>query len=123
MRDRVSIRDIRLPANESIIGRRNSKASCANDFCANDLAQLLPLWPKDLGDRSPAGRKKLIAVIERELRKERQRGIAGNSAYDVLRHAKLIQILKEERRSLAARNLQDLCARSRRGALETDQLR
>jgi hypothetical protein len=107
-----------MPANESAAGRRNSKASCASD-----LAKLLPLWPKELGDRSPAGRKKLIAVIERELRKERQRGIAGNGAYNVLRHAKLIQILKEERRALAACNLQDLRASSRRGMIETDQRR
>jgi hypothetical protein len=69
--------------------------------------KILPIWPKDLIDRSPAGRRKLIVVIERELRKERLRGRAGNAAYDVARHAKLVEILREERRALAALNFRD----------------
>ncbi|HET6390766.1 hypothetical protein [Hyphomicrobium sp.] len=48
------------------------------------------------------GRKKLLAIIERELRKERRRGIAGHAAYDLVRHAKLVRLLKEERQSLTA---------------------
>jgi hypothetical protein len=62
--------------------------------------QILPVWPKDLADRSRAGREKLIRIIERELRKERRRGQCGECAYDITRHAALAWMLKAERDSL-----------------------
>jgi hypothetical protein len=62
---------------------------------------ILPVWPKDLSDRTRTGREKLIAIIERELRKERRRGIAGERAYDLARHAHLARLLREERDALA----------------------
>lgn len=107
MRDRVSIRDTKVPTNEWNVGIRNSESSRASDVVQISALQILPIWPKDLIDRSPAGRRKVIAVIERELRKERRRGLARNAAYDVARHAKLVQILREERRALTAFNFPD----------------
>lgn len=118
MQNHVSIRDTKAPRNTRRTGVRNSEASCAGD-----VAQLLPIWPKDLGDRSREGRKKLVAVIERELRKERQRGFAGNAAYDVARHAKLSHLLKHERRALVALELSQFGNRSRGGAEKSDRKR
>jgi hypothetical protein len=89
------------------VENRNSESSCAGDGAEILPLQILPIWPKDLFDRSSTGRKKLIAVIERELRKERQRGLAGDAAYDLARHAKLVEILRKERRALAAFNFRD----------------
>lgn len=96
MQNRVSIRDTRAPRKTWRGSHRNSESSCAPG-----AAQLLPVWPKDLADRSLEGRRKLVALIEREIRKERRRGLACNAAYDVARHARLNHLLKEERRSLA----------------------
>lgn len=67
---------------------------------AQDALRLLPVWPKDLSNRTPEGRRSLIAIIERELRKERRRGIAGDRAYDLARHVKLVHLLRQERHSL-----------------------
>jgi hypothetical protein len=69
--------------------------------CAPDALQLLPVWPKEICDRTDQGRRKIIAIIERELRKERRRGIAGDRAYDLARHSRLVRLLKEEREALA----------------------
>ena len=69
--------------------------------------RLLPLWPRDLADRSLDGRKKLIAVLERALRQERRRGHAGHSAYAIERHAALYRALKKERASLSALQSRD----------------
>lgn len=106
MQNRVSIRDNRAARYAWRSNARNTEASGAGD-----ALQLLPLWPRDLGNRTTEGRKKLVAVIECELRKERRRGIAGSTAYNVARHAKLVRMLKDERRSLAALELSQ-CSRS-----------
>lgn len=111
MQNRVSIRDSRAPRNTWRGVHRKSESSCARD-----AAQLLPIWPKDLADRSPEGRRKLVALIEREIRKERRRGLACNAAYDVARHARLNHLLKEERRSLSALELSEIGNRVRDGA-------
>lgn len=118
MQNRVSIRDTKAPRNVWRSDARNSEANGAGD-----AVQLLPLWPRDLGNRTAEGRKKLVAVIERELRKERQRGIAGSTAYNVSRHAKLARLLKDERRSLARLELSLFGKRSRGGAKNSDQRR
>jgi len=94
MQDRSFKRCARASSDGWLSARRHSDAR----FTIDDV-RLLPVWPKDLRDRTLAGRRKLISIIERELRKERQRGIAGARTYDVARHAKLVRLLKEERRS------------------------
>lgn len=68
----------------------------------NALARLLPLWPSELSDTSIAGRHRIIAVMARALRAERQRGRAGHWAYDLGRHAALARALARERADLAA---------------------
>lgn len=67
----------------------------------NELATLLPLWPKELADLSISGRRDLIKILERALRGERKRGRAGHWTYDVARHAALIRNHRAERQSLA----------------------
>jgi hypothetical protein len=83
---------------------RNSESSCWLD-----LVKTLPVWPKDLSDRSTAGRRNLIAIIEREMRKERRLGLAGSRAYDLARHAKLVRLLKEERHELVVLHRKAQC--------------
>jgi hypothetical protein len=58
--------------------------------------RLLPLWPHEVCDRSPAGRQRLIALLRRALRAERNRGLAGHWTYDLSRHAQLLAIYREE---------------------------
>jgi hypothetical protein len=55
-----------------------------------ELARLLPLWPKELEDLSIAGRRHIIHTLDRALRAERRRGRAGHWAYDLSRHAALL---------------------------------
>ncbi|MBX9685043.1 MAG: hypothetical protein K2X41_14780 [Hyphomicrobium sp.] len=68
---------------------------------AGELARLLPLWPSQLEDVSITGRQRIVAVLARALRGERQRGLAGHWAYDLARHAALNRALQTERAALA----------------------
>jgi hypothetical protein len=114
MQDRVSKQHTNAPANRRIVIRNSESEG------EHSAAHLLPVWPKDLHDRTLAGRRKLISVIERELRKERRRGIAGDRAYDVARHAKLVRFLREEREAflmLACAGLGDTARAMQRGSL------
>jgi hypothetical protein len=97
MRESVSIRNISTSARHAAARLGKSEASRASD-----LTRLLPLWPRELADRSVAGRKTLIGAIARALRQERIRGRQGHWAYDVARHAALYRILHEERAGLAS---------------------
>lgn len=60
------------------------------------LAALLPLWPSEIDDTSPSGRARLIAMLERALRGERRRGLAGHWTYDLARHAQLLAAYRDE---------------------------
>jgi hypothetical protein len=87
-----------------------AKASCAADRlrigaihptpAAYDrrriLARLLPLWPHELEDESPEGRRRILAKLRRALRAERRRGIAGHWTYDLARHVELLWVYREE---------------------------
>jgi Family of unknown function (DUF6477) len=66
-----------------------------------DLVRLLPLWPDELAD-SIADRTKLVQMLERALRAERQRGAGGHWTYDLSRHACLMWALRAERAALKA---------------------
>jgi hypothetical protein len=61
-----------------------------------ELSRLLPLWPHEISNLSSAGRRRIIATLEKALRAERCRGIAGHWAYDLARHAALVKNLKSE---------------------------
>jgi hypothetical protein len=69
---------------------------------STDLAGLLPLWPEELADASIAGRTRIVRILQRALRAERQRGVGGHWAYDLSRHASLMWALRAERRALLA---------------------
>jgi hypothetical protein len=97
MQHNVSIRNISTRTNDSGAGRFNPKA---RDI--DEQQRLLPLWPREMADRSLKGREKLIAALDRALRRERRHGRAGHPAYDIERHASLSRMLKEERAALAA---------------------
>jgi Family of unknown function (DUF6477) len=67
---------------------------------AADLARLLPLWPEELADATVEGRTRLVRMLERALRAERQRGAGGHWTYDLSRHAQLMWALRAERAEL-----------------------
>lgn len=64
------------------------------------LASLVPLWPRDLDDTSRQGRVRLIALLERALRAERRRGLAGHWTYDLARHMQLLEAYRAEVQAL-----------------------
>lgn len=64
--------------------------------CAHDLLRLLPLWPHEVADQSPAGRQRILTLVRRALRAERQRGLAGHWTYDLSRHAQLLALYRRE---------------------------
>ncbi len=111
MMKRVSKRDRKPPADTWSGNRRNSESSSQED-----ALRCLPIWPKDLNDRSLAGRRNLVAIIEREVRKERRLGLARHRSYDIARHAKLAQLLKDERRQLLMLDRAECRAPARRTA-------
>lgn len=61
-----------------------------------DLIRLLPLWPQEAADRSPAGRRRILELLRRALRAERRRGQAGHWTYDLSRHAQLLALYRTE---------------------------
>lgn len=63
---------------------------------SRDLPLLLPMWPAELDDISPAGRSRIVAMLRRALRAERARGLAGHWTYDLARHAQLRTALDAE---------------------------
>jgi hypothetical protein len=66
------------------------------------LASLLPLWPAEIEDVSIEGRTRLVAVLERALRAERRRGLAGHWTYDLARHMQLLEAYRAEMRAIDA---------------------
>jgi len=63
---------------------------------AHDLLRLLPLWPHEVADQSPAGRQRILTLLRRALRAERRRGLAGHWTYDLSRHAQLLALYHRE---------------------------
>lgn len=70
--------------------------------CRTEMAKLLPLWPAELADVSPRGRAHVIAVIERALRAERRRGLAGHWTYNLARHVQLLRAHRAEKAAARA---------------------
>lgn len=62
----------------------------------NELMRLLPLWPHEVADQSPSGRRRLLGLLRRALRDERKRGLAGHWTYDLSRHAQLLALYRAE---------------------------
>lgn len=61
-----------------------------------ELSRLLPLWPDEISDESHGARRRLVAIMRRALRAERQRGIGGHWTYDLARHAQLLAAYRTE---------------------------
>jgi len=68
-----------------------------------DLPGLLALWPWEMEDVTLEGHRRLITLLRKSLRLERQRGIAGQWTYDVARHAQLLKAYKCEAEDLRLR--------------------
>ncbi|CAN5365462.1 hypothetical protein BH10PSE9_BH10PSE9_08500 [soil metagenome] len=64
------------------------------------LPRCLPVGPIEIGDRSVAGRRRILARLARALRSERSRGRGGHWTYDLNRHIALSQAYAAERRDL-----------------------
>jgi hypothetical protein len=50
---------------------------------------------------SPAGRAHILATLERALRAERRRGIAGHWTYNLARHVQLLRVYRSEKAATA----------------------
>jgi hypothetical protein len=61
-----------------------------------ELPRILPLWPHELDDDTPQGRRLILAKLRRALRAERRRGIAGHWTYDLARHVELWRVYRLE---------------------------
>jgi hypothetical protein len=71
---------------------------------ASILPRLVPVAPAEVADVSPAGTRRILALLARALRSERRRGRAGHWSYDLNRHIGLRQaMLAETARLRAAR--------------------
>lgn len=58
-----------------------------------DLPLLLPMFPDEL---AALAHDRLVAMLRRALRLERQRGLRGDWAYDLARHAQLLAAYRTE---------------------------
>ena len=73
------------------------KAASRNRYDrGRDLPGLLPLWPSEIADDSPAGRHRIVQKLRRALRQERRRGLAGHWTYNLTRHAALLRAWQSE---------------------------
>jgi hypothetical protein len=63
---------------------------------ARDLPKLIGLWPWEIEDQTLVGHERLLALLRRALRLERQRGLAGHWTYDLARHASLLKAYRCE---------------------------
>jgi hypothetical protein len=78
-----------------------------NAYCRETrLQKLLPLWPHEIADRSLSGVTRIVTLLARALRSERQRGQAGHWTYDINRHLALTGALREERAALKKLSVQ-----------------
>jgi len=78
------------PCGSEAIGRERAKA----------LTRLLPLWPAEIEAEDEAAAARIMMMLERALRAERQRGRAGHWCYDMNRHVALARALRTERARL-----------------------
>jgi hypothetical protein len=59
------------------------------------LPRLIGLWPQEISDDA-GGTAVILGRLRRALRAERQRGRAGHWAYDLNRHAALLEAIRQE---------------------------
>lgn len=66
-----------------------------------DLPRLLPFMDVAAYSGCPERSRELVALLERALRVERQRGIGGAWSYSIQRHALLLAAYRSEKAALA----------------------
>jgi len=67
---------------------------------SRDLPGLLPLLGWELARGGLVDQDRLVALLRRALRIERQRGLRGDWTYDLARHERLLQAYRHEARVL-----------------------
>jgi len=80
-------------------GSSGSQNALLNDVVYDrqrHLACLIPVWPKEIANRSIEGSLRIIRLVHKALRSERTRGKAGHWTYDFNRHISLTRALKAE---------------------------
>ena len=79
---------------------KETKAAERPEVAASDrirrLMRLVPLWPHEVADTSYAGRLRLLSKLRGALRQERQKGLSGHWAYDLVRHRELVRTYRSE---------------------------
>jgi hypothetical protein len=84
--------------NDARARRRSSIPPRLSYVRERDLPLLIPLLP---GERfGLEDRQRLLALLRQALRRERQRGLRGDWAYDLARHAHLLAAYRYEARSM-----------------------
>jgi hypothetical protein len=63
---------------------------------SRDLPSLLPLFAWDVAHGGLMAQGRLVALLRRALRIERQRGLRGDWAYDLARHERLLRAYRHE---------------------------
>jgi hypothetical protein len=81
------------PSTDHVDRQETARIAEANYDRRRDLAPLLALWPWEIQDSAQV---RIVTMIRKALRIERQRGVAGHWAYDVARHARLLRAYKAE---------------------------
>jgi hypothetical protein len=88
-----------------------------------DLPKLAGLWPSELKDLSIESTERIIMLLRKFLRMERQRGKSGHWTYDLNRHLALKNALGEEMAKLLFLQREEISLRSgvqARGDLKND---
>ncbi len=88
-----------------------AEAGAAAYVRSRDLPKLIPLWPRELDDHSPAGCRHVLAKLRSALRAERRRALSGHWSYDLNRHLGLISAYKGELAGLSRLEAQPNCTR------------
>ena len=76
-----------------------------------DLRRLIPVGPEVISDPSEANQLRIVALLARSLRSERQRGRSGHWTYDLNRHIGLAQAYAAESRRCPAKGSDRLSQR------------
>jgi len=65
-----------------------------------ELPGLIGVWPSELRTESLGATARIVALLRRAIRSERQRGRAGHWTYDLNRHLALAEALRAEQARL-----------------------
>jgi hypothetical protein len=66
----------------------------------SELPGLIGVWPSELRTESVDAAARIVALLRKAIRSERQRGRAGHWTYDLNRHLALVEALRAEQARL-----------------------